>query len=81
MSWLMVALIGPGKGPRVPLSKRKSVARITGMKGGNAKVFVDDKLAHVATGDGNSWITEGEYAHVEYDGSSSSFIAEIARES
>lgn len=81
MSWLMVALIGPGTGPRVPINRRKSVLRITGYEGpGFVKAFVDGILHAKQGSNGNTDLPEGEFVQVEYDGPSKCLIAEIARE-
>jgi hypothetical protein len=80
MSWLMVALIGPGKGPSIPLSKKAAVLRVSGHQGGVVNAYVDSVRCLQASGNGNYPLDPGEFVEVEYDGPSKSLIAEVVRE-
>ena len=80
MPWLMVALIGPGKGPKVPLAQKKAVLRVTGCNGGCVRAFVDEELKETTYGNGNFDLPTGDFAQIEYDGKSKILIAEIVRE-
>lgn len=81
MSWLMVALIGPGKGPSVPMTRRKALLRVTGQKDGVLRAFVDNELQFIVEANGNYELPVGEFFQAEYSGTSKALIAEIVRES
>lgn len=79
MAQLMVALIGPGCGPRVPRGGGTCVVRISGMHDGYAKIFVDNMLHKTVINNGNCDVPEGEFVSIEYEGKSRTLIAEVVR--
>lgn len=80
MSWSMVALIGPGVGPRIPISRKKAILRVSGREDGEVRIFGDGKLHETVNCNGNHALPDAEFVMVEYAGNSKTLIAEVIRE-
>lgn len=76
----IVALLGPGRGPEVPLLGRRATWRVSGLNGCSEGVHcvVDQHKGVMMYEDGEAELPAGKYARCIYEGESS-VICEIVR--
>ncbi len=82
----VVALIGPGNGPKIPMFSRKSFVRVSGMNGGVLIIRTQDKLRQtvgspmVLKSDGDYEISPNAYMSAACDDADKTLIVHLVRE-